>query len=478
MRILQSVGLADAVDAICSPHTGTEFRGLDDRLIKLFAPSKPPFPLGWTPNLVFVQPEFEHILRDGVARFPNVEVLLSHEVRGITQDAGAARVTVHDLVGGNSRELRARFALACDGAASFVRKTLGITQESLQFDEWWTVVDAWLKDGAKVPVMTTQFCLPSGPTTFVVGPRGLRRWELKLLPNEDPASYEDVANVRKRLAPFVDTGQIDIWRAATYRFHALVAREWRRGRIFLLGDAAHQTPPFMAQGLCSGIRDVGNLAWKLTEVLRGRAPDHLLDSYEIERKPHITELVATTKAVGEIIGELDEDRARRRDRRLGDALDRGEAETSRQKFIPDLAAGLLARDETGKLAHAAGTLFVQPAVKDARGVSHRFDDVIGERFAIITLGEEPQRWLTGGAEMQWCGIGGQRIIVSPMPRFDDGPIATYVEEGTVLRDWMRRLGDGAVVVRPDKYVFGFAQDETSLRRMVGQVASAMNGERS
>ncbi|WP_291689411.1 hypothetical protein [Bradyrhizobium sp.] len=202
----------------------------------------------------------------------------------------------------------------------------------------------------------------------------------------------------------------------------------------------------------------------------GQAPDSLLDSYEIERKPHITELVATTKAIGELDGE----RARRRDEWLGDAFDRGAAETSRQKFIPDLAVGLLGRDETGKLAPAAGTLFVQPTVKDAQDVSHRLDDLIGECFAVITCGPEPQRWLTGSAEMQWREIGGRRIVVSPTAPFRDGLTAAYVEEGAVLQDWMHRLGQGAIVVRPDKYVFGFAQDETSLQRMVEQVVNAMN----
>ena len=131
--------------------------------------------------------------------------------------------------------------------------------------------------------------------TYVVGPRNLRRWEIEILPHEDPAGFESFDNVRRKLAPFVDTEHIDIWRAATYRFHALVAHEWRRGRVFLAGDAAHQMPPFMAQGLCSGIRDAGNLGWKLIAVLQGRAAEPLLETYEIERKPHIRELVETTK---------------------------------------------------------------------------------------------------------------------------------------------------------------------------------------
>jgi 3-(3-hydroxy-phenyl)propionate hydroxylase len=476
MRILQSVGLAGRVDAICAPHTGTEFRGIDNRLIKLFAPPKRPFPLGWTPNLMFVQPEFESILRDGVARFANVDVLLSHEALAVRQGVATARVVAQDLTGGVAVELHGRFVLACDGAGSPVRKHLGITQENLDFDEWWTVVDAWLKDGAKVPAMTTQYCLPSGPTTYVVGPRGLRRWEMKILPHENPVGYEDVENVRRRLAPFVDPKKIDIWRAATYRFHALVAHEWRRGRIFLLGDAAHQTPPFMAQGLCSGIRDAGNLGWKLIAVLQGRAPDGLLGSYEVERKPHVRELVATTKALGEIIGELDWEAARRRDGLLGEGIDRGETETLRQKFIPDLTNGLLAHlaagDGKGVLATAAGTLFVQPTVKDTRGAVHRLDDLIGDRFTIVLPDHETEQWMAPLTAMDWQKIGGKRLVVTPEPRFDG--TEAFVEEGSLLSDWMRRFGRGAAVVRPDKYVFGLAHDRRSLQQMVEQVVEALN----
>ena len=111
---------------------------------------------------------------------------------------------------GSHRELRCRYLIACDGAVSPIRKHLGIAQESLEFDEWWTVVDAWLNGETPLPSMTTQFCLPSGPTTYVVGPRGLRRWELKILPHEDRAAYEHRETINRRLAPFVDTARIDV----------------------------------------------------------------------------------------------------------------------------------------------------------------------------------------------------------------------------------------------------------------------------
>jgi 3-(3-hydroxy-phenyl)propionate hydroxylase len=381
MRILQTVDLADAVDAICTPHTGTEYRGIDDRLIKLFAPPKRPYPLGWTPNLMFVQPEFESVLRTGAARYADVDILLEHEALSIEQDAAQVRLAIKNLVSGEQIAARARYVIACDGAGSPTRRLLGITQDNLDFDEWWTVVDAWLKPPAAVPKVTTQFCLPSGPVTYVVGPRNLRRWELKILPHEDPVGFESLDNVHRRLAPFVDTKQIDIWRAATYRFHALVAHEWRRARVFLAGDAAHQMPPFMAQGLCSGIRDAGNLGWKLSAVLQGHAAEPLLETYEIERKPHIRELVETTKQMGEIIGELDWGRARQRDATMGRSLDEGRTETLRQRYIPNLTQGLLARDTQGMLMPAAARCsFNRPySTKRETGIASTISSAITSR---------------------------------------------------------------------------------------------------
>jgi 3-(3-hydroxy-phenyl)propionate hydroxylase len=475
MRILQSAGIADEVDAICSPHTGTEFRGIDNRLIKLFAPPKQPFPLGWTPNLMFIQPEFESLLRRGVARFRNVDVMLLHEAGELEQDDSEVRLSVTDLASGSSREFRSRYVIACDGAGSPIRKHLGISQESLEFDEWWTVVDAWLTGETPLPSMTTQFCLPSGPTTYVVGPRGLRRWEMKILPHEDRTAYEQRETIKRRLAPFVDTAQIDIWRSATYRFHALLAKQWRCGRVFLAGDAAHQMPPFMAQGLCSGIRDAGNLGWKLAAVLRDGRRSSLLDTYEAERKPHIRELVATTKAMGEIIGELDWDAARRRDQTLGRELDLGRAETLRQKFIPDLIHGLIALDSDGLPSRGAGSLFVQPFVIASDRTLRRLDDVLGEHFAIVTSADAPQGWLDAASAKTWSALSGGRVIVQTLGRDTQSRagILKVREDGTLFKDWIAKFGNGAAVVRPDKYVYGIANNSGQLRAMISSISQAM-----
>jgi 3-(3-hydroxy-phenyl)propionate hydroxylase len=477
MRALQSVGLAAAVDRIVTPHLGTDFRGLDDRLIKIFEPIEPPFPLHWTPNVMFIQPEFEPILRDGARRFAGVDIHLGCKALRAEQVGDQVELDIEAQEGAPIQTLRANYLVACDGAASPIRKQLQIGQDSLDFDEWWTVVDAWLKWPTKLPRRTTQFCLPSMPTTYVVGPRQLRRWEFKQLPGEHPADFEDRDVVRRRLAPFVDPDAIDLWRVATYRFHALVARRWRQGRIFLAGDAAHQMPPFMAQGLCCGVRDAFNLGWKLSGVLRGAYPESLLDTYEQERKPNILELTAITKELGEIIGELDPAAAAERDQRLGEELDSGRSQTIRQKLIPDLTGGLIAQDEQGRPSAAAGSLLLQPEIRLADGTSALLDDVIGDRFAVITLGLAPAEWLASAARRALARFGAAVLALRPRHDHGDEPggMAVFTDMTGLLERWMVEGGIAAVIVRPDKFIFGVAGDAATLNSLCQDLEAAVFG---
>ena len=474
MRALQSVGLAASVEKIVSPHLGTDFLGIDGRLIKVFNPIEPPYPLHWQPNLMFIQPEFEPILRGGAARFPAVDIRLGCEAISVSQNADGVELQVAGRNGGQEK-LRARYLIACDGATSSIRKQLDIAQDSLAFDEWWTVVDAWQRRPTLLPKRTTQFCLPSGPATYVVGPRELRRWEIKLLPGEKPEDFEDKDVVRRRLAPFVDCEAIDLWRVATYRFHALIARQWKRGRIFLAGDAAHQMPPFMAQGLCCGVRDVANLSWKLSGVLRNVYPERLLESYEVERKPHIRQLVGMAKHLGEIIGELDVEKARERDLRLGGEVDSGRSITVRQKLIPDLTAGIIANACDGQLATAVGSLFLQPEVI-VQGKTLLLDDVLGERFAVIMLGRPRAGWLDARARQALQRLGGVAWILLQ----EGDEIAGFTGQGFsdatgILERWMRTENCLAVIVRPDKFVFGAADSAESLNDLCLALEAAVFG---
>jgi 3-(3-hydroxy-phenyl)propionate hydroxylase len=336
------------------------------------------------------------------------------------------------------------------------------------------VVDVRVQAPVELPRRCIQYCWPERPATFVPGPGNLRRWEIKLLPGEQPEDFGREENVVRQIARFVDPACVEVWRSAVYRFHALLATRWRAGRVFLMGDSCHQTPPFLGQGMCAGIRDAGNLAWKLAMVLREGAPDSLLDTYEVERKPHVRALVATAKEFGLIIGELDPAAARVRDQRLREQLERGEAQTIRQRFIPDLAGGVI---DSGPRARAAGSLFVQPKIRphagaDARDDAILMDDLLGFRFLIATTTAEAQTWLSPQSREVWRRLGGVRAVVGPSGQTHALPVDEVrhlTEADTLFAQWMEQLGCEAVVVRPDRYVFGAASDAAQLNRLVAEV---------
>lgn len=335
LRVLQACRIDPKFFDGVSPHPGTDYLGVDGKLIKTLDALKPPFPLGWPPTVTFVQPELEAELRKAVAACNAVDVILGEEAIGMRQDADGAVLTTQDPATGRIRELAGDFLVGCDGANSLVRKGIGSELIDQDFDEWWVVVDARLTGKAELPARVTQYCYPSRPGTLVIGPGNLRRWEIKLLPGEDPKAFEDQDTVKAVLAKFVDVDAIDIWRSAVYRFGARVASDWRRDRVFIAGDAAHQTPPFLGQGLCTGLRDAANLGWKLSQVLRRGALPAVLATYGEERRAHTETVIRHTKDLGLIIGELDEAKALERDRELRAALAAGTMTVVRQILSPD-----------------------------------------------------------------------------------------------------------------------------------------------
>lgn len=472
LRAWQACGLAEAMEKCIAPHPGTHYLGVDGGLIKIFDPMPPPYPLGWLPAATFVQPELEHALRAKLAEYPAAAVFLSARAVAFAQDADGVSLEIEQASA--TRVLRARYLVACDGANSFVRKRLGVALNDLAFDEWWLVVDAWAGDLSKRPNKCFQYCWPSRPGTFMSGPRALRRWEIKLLPGEHPEDFASDASILKVLQGFTDTADLTIWRSAVYRFHALLVQRWRFGRILLLGDAAHQMPPFLGQGLSAGVRDAFNLAWKLSFVLSGKAGDGLLDSYEIERKPHVGAVVATAKEFGQIIGELDPAAAQARDERLREELRSGKAETMRQKFIPDLTGGLIAG-----VAKLAGSLSVQPRVRSEDGRLVRLDDVLPPSFALVAASAEPLRWLTPQSLQSWDRLGGVRVIVGDGQPIEapDGVIKV-TEEGRLFHDWLQVNRTAVIIVRPDRYVFGAADRPDELNELAGTLIEGLAASES
>jgi len=286
LRVFQQIGVVDAVAPYLEPFTPSEFFGVDGQLIRRMTMVAPPYPQGYTPSMVFTQPEVERVLRERVAKLPGVSLALGTDLVSLQQHIDEV---VLSLKGddGSASTLRARWVIGCDGGASTVRAQVGIELEDLDFDEPWLVVDVRVNAQglAKLPKTSVQFCEPERPCTLVIGPKNHRRWEISLRDGEDPREAATPEGTWKLLSRWLTPQDGELWRQSSYRFHALGAESWRAGRVFLAGDAAHMQPPFLGQGMCQGVRDVGNLdgATRLPRSAGATRPLHLRHGREHRR---------------------------------------------------------------------------------------------------------------------------------------------------------------------------------------------------
>lgn len=453
MRLFQQMGVIRQIEPYLEPFTDSVYYGVDGQVIKRMSTVPPPYPMAHPPSVVFTQPPLERVLRSHAEAMACVTVALGQSLIQLNQDAQGVTLEL-EADDGHRTAVRARYLMACDGASSTVRTQVGIALEDLDFDEPWLVVDVLVnaRGRAKLPTTSVQYCNPERPSTFLICPGDHRRWEIAINPGEDPKALATPEGAWRLLVPWITPQDATLWRQASYRFHALVAAQWRQDRVFIAGDAAHQQPPFLGQGMCQGLRDVANLCWKLGAVLRGEAGDALLDTYGVERKGHVTALTTRIKDIGRIVCERDSARARERDARLLAECGGVVQPTPRQDVQPALAHGLLAEQ-----AHAArGTLFPQPWLRVAEGDEpSRMDDVLGSGWRLVLAASAPREAIAAEASQTWPGLR--------MARLGDADLR---ETEGVLADWFARHGAMAAWVRPDHYVYGVAREMDELRQQI------------
>lgn len=466
MRIMQELGIVDQVSPHVAPYKTSIYLGMDGEPIKQLDAMPGAQKLGWFPNYVFDQPAFEHTIRQRLSELANVQLHFPAEVVNSGQDDKNAWIDVKHEKAADTIRYTGRYLIACDGGSSAIRKRLGLTLEDLDFDEPWLVVDAIVNDDKleELPTTNIQYCEAQRPATFVVGPGKHRRWEIMLQKGDSLASEFPEEQLWPLLSRWLKPGEAKLWRAAAYRFHGLLARSWRDGRILLAGDAAHMTPPFLAQGMVSGIRDAHNLAWKLERVIKEKSSDELLNSYETERKPHVRETILAAMRLGRLICERDNERAGQRDRQLREQQGGTIRTEYRQNMIPNLEAGLIDSIHAG-----AGDILPQPKVT-SNGFNGLLDDLTGCGFRLVVRDklDEAQRADYLG-EMK--KIGGVLVELGSDVLCHESKQA--IEQDPLVNEWMDSIGAVAVIARPDHYIYSTANTHEEAVSQLRQLADML-----
>ena len=298
-RIFYDHGMGQWIADNTTPLAAADF--VNAKGERILGMDVPPIGMQGVPPVVcHYQPEVDAMLREQVEKRGAVAIW-GHVPTSLTDNGDGVRAVLDD-----GREIAARWAVGCDGASSWTRKTVGLALEDLSFDQQWLVVDVALRNNSTcdLPVGVRQYCNADRPSTYVKGHRNYRRWEFQIQENEDANALNTEDGLWTLLSPWLTHNDADLVRSAAYRFHAVVAPHMQKGNVFLAGDSAHQMPPFMGQGLNSGMRDAANLAWKMSFVKRGIASARLLDTYSSERVPHVRSVVAHAADVGRLIDQL------------------------------------------------------------------------------------------------------------------------------------------------------------------------------
>jgi 3-(3-hydroxy-phenyl)propionate hydroxylase len=435
MRVFQAAGLTDELMPVVAPSKGMRYIDAHGKVIIESPTSQELTHHGWHHGYRFHQPELEEILTDGLKRWPNVEVKRRSEVFALDQSERGVYARFEDLSSGRLRSVHASFVVGCDGARSTVRRFIGSELLDLGFHERWLVVDLLLKvPRPDLGEFSVQHCNPARSSTYVCGVGNRRRWEIRLHQGESSHEMMQPSRVWELLAHWLTPDDAEIERQAVYTFHSAIAATWRAGRLLLAGDSAHQTPPFLGQGMCAGIRDASNLAWKIAAVLQGRAASALLDTYQQERASHVREYIELAVKLGGVINTTSTNPV------LPNTVTPGNSPMRLDRRKP-----LLGRGFAFGASELIGKQIPQPVLMDGQ----RLDDDIGPGFCLLVRTDHAGTLAADASALL------QRYHV---------PIVSDPSPG--LQEWLAQTGHVAVLVRPDRYAFGGADDEAQLSALL------------
>lgn len=439
MRAMQTIGLAEKLEPRLKVFRGAQYLDAHGTVVSTRPPAQLKGEQGWPDRYNVHQPEFEEVLREHMRTLPNVSERVRHEVTGVTDRGHHVEITAVDLDLDRPVTVRARYAVGADGGRSLTRRAIGATYEDYGLNQPWIVADFVVSDEAEVPEINTHYADPVSPAIYIHVVRDIRRFEFRARPDEDLERAVDPHRIWERVSRWLSPENAELVRAVVYTHRSLVVDEWRAGRILLAGDAAHQTPPFLGQGLCTGVRDAVSLAWRLRDVILRGAPEALLDSYGPERAEHARRFIKTATELGTQLSQPTKEAI--------DALNARVGREGRGRS-PRLGDGL--HDEQ----HGGGTRAPQPRLGDGR----LLDDAVGYEFALL---------MTDTAREQ---LGDAALAQTPAAR-----VVPVTADGEAAA-WLREQDAVAAIIRPDRYLFGVYRDSRDAIDALARIRAAMTAE--
>lgn len=469
MRTFQGLGVADEIELIAQPVIASEIRSAEGEILMVRESGQSGS--GWKRDYLAHQSQYEAAI-DARGRELGVRVHMGRTAVAIEQDADGVSTFVRTAgEDGPTSRIVSRYVIGADGANSFVRDAIGSARLDLGFRSVpHLVVDLEFVDpDIDLPQLpeAANVLVPGRPQ--LAGRWGGRRWtrfEFSLRDGESDNVLESEDYGWELLSAWQLTPEIaTIVRQAIYVFDSTMAESWHSGRVFLMGDAAHTAPPYLGQGLLSGIRDAANIAWKIAAVVTGRADQRFLETYELERRAHVATLIEMACAQGRMILATDPEQIRVRDERLRSG-------TGPRPAFPRLTSGVVrppgspdGYDGPG----GDGRPSLQARVALGRQVG-RLDDLIEPGWRIVSrhpvrleLFNPSQRALLEALDVQFAHVSrGAHAETS------------YYDIDAEFDQWYLASGRKAFLERPDHYVFGTARTNDELPALLDDLAASLD----
>ena len=413
MRVFQTIGITDKFLKHTIINKGTKFVNSKNRVVLDWPRPRSVTENGWYPSYRFHQPDLERKLRRRLKDFKKVSIMQNTKVNSLKEEKNLVKICIENINNNKISEIRAKYIIGCDGARSTIRKQIKAKFQNLGFTQKWAVVDLILKKNKKeLPDRTIQYSNSKRPATYCRNVGKRRRWEFAINNNESEKKVLSNSYIWNFLKPWLKPSEALMERKTIYTFQSAISKKWKKGRVFLAGDAAHLMPPFMGQGMCAGVRDASNLAWKIAYCLKNNHSEKLLNTYQSERYSNVIEYIKTTVKMGEFVNAVGTSNI------TGEVSSTPNGQKSMKSIKPKLGKGLGKINDKNR-----GKIFPQFKLKNGKSLDNKFFD-------------KPL------------------LIISSKYKKKLPKKINYINSNTAkgLNEYMLNLKIDAFVVRPDRFI--------------------------